>query len=184
VGGGALVGASIHPDGNSDPSATASLSAGSLDLDATLGFTVSPGFTIGAMFYLSALPGPGASIQGAPSVPTGSLTLPGVGPFIDYYFDPTKGIHIQAAVGYTFLLAEQSCTSAGCMSSNNLLEDYSGSAVSVLAGIGYDWWIAPSFSMGLLARVGYTSGSMTDPSNFKLDLQAPALSLLATAARW
>jgi hypothetical protein len=65
-----------------------------------------------------------------------------------------------------------------------LFEDMSGSAVSVSAGIGHDWWIGPGFSLGVLARGGYTTGSMTNPANFKLDVQAPVLALQLTGTMW
>jgi hypothetical protein len=109
----------------------------------------------------------------------------GIGPFADYYFDRASGVHVQAAVGYTYMLGPQSCADALCRSrSSNLLEDYSGSAVSLMTGLGYDWWIGPAFSLGVLGRFEYTTGSLSNPANSKLDVAAPALALQVTGALW
>jgi hypothetical protein len=179
-----LAGANFHPDGNTSPAAVANFSGGAFAFDIAVGRTLSPGLTLGGLLYISGILGGSASFQSGKSLSTGSLSMVGVGPLVDYYFAPSLGWHVQAAAGYTFLMGPSSCSDAGCTKSSDLFQDSTGSAVSVMAGIGHDWWLAESMSMGLLARVGYTNGSITDPANFKLDLQVPVVSLQATGTVW
>ena len=130
---------------------------------------------------VTGLVGPSASFPSGASLSTGSVSLIGIGPFVDYYFDPSKGWHIQASAGYALMMGPSSCTDYGqCTRSNDLFEDMSGSAVTVAGGIGHDWWVGPGFSLGLLARGGYITGSMSNPANFKLNVEAPVLALQLT----
>jgi hypothetical protein len=178
LGGGALAGSSIHRDGDSR---SAGLSGGAFAMDLAVGRALGPSLVLGADLYVTGLVGPSASFPSGASLSTGSVSLIGIGPFVDYYFDPSKGWHIQASAGYALMMGPSSCTDYGqCTRSNDLFEDMSGSAVTVAGGIGHDWWVGPGFSLGLLARGGYITGSMSNPANFKLNVEAPVLALQLT----
>src|SRR5688500_5253802 len=70
-----------------------------------VGGAISPGFILGGGVYSSSVlasdrstPTKGATMP-PPEVIEGRGDFSLIGPFIDYYFDPTKGMHFQAAVG-------------------------------------------------------------------------------------
>jgi hypothetical protein len=74
------------------------------------------------------------------------LTIVGV--FVDRYFVPTLGLHVQAALG----VAQQYGVS---VNTNPTDEDvYDPAGPGGVLGLGYDMWIAEQWSLGVLARVG------------------------------
>jgi hypothetical protein len=79
-----------------------------------------------------------------------------LGPFIDWYVQPEKGLHIQAAIG----LANGGYEEPGDNHDTITLWGFGG-----MLGVGYEWWVGEQWSMGLLARA--TSGSISgvDPTD-------------------
>ncbi len=71
------------------------------------------------------------------------LTLLRIGPFIDFYPDPVRGFHLQAAA----LLAIQIESD---VKGNPIEPAALGPAVSI--GLGYEWFMSGQFSLGLVAR--------------------------------
>ncbi len=71
------------------------------------------------------------------------LTLLRTGPFIDFYPNPARGFHLQAAA----LLAIQIESD---VKGNPIEPAALGPAVSI--GLGYEWFISSQFSLGLVAR--------------------------------
>jgi hypothetical protein len=65
-----------------------------------------------------------------------------VGPFAEYYFDPSQGLHAEVLLGLSFLTADDS---------RDLPVGFAGSL-----GVGYEWWVGPQSSVGFLARVAYS----------------------------
>jgi hypothetical protein len=179
VGAGLAASASGHPDGDNNSADNANISGGSVDVELGFGGTVYPGLAVGGMVYGSSFPSPTYSISGM-NLSGGTIVLSSIGPFADWYFDPAKGLHAQAAIGFAALQAKQ-----GSSSNPNSFppQDYSGTGGSFMAGIGYDWWVGSQWSLGLLGRVQYLSGSLTDSTagDPKVDLQAFVTSILATA---
>jgi len=72
-----------------------------------------------------------------------------IGPFVDYYFDPTKGFHAQAMLGY----AMKSRVKSGSSSRGGL-----GASV----GVGQEWWLSPEWSAGILGRLQYYRWNLDD----------------------
>jgi hypothetical protein len=68
-----------------------------------------------------------------------------IGPFIDYYFDPNGGGHIQASIGLG--VADQGKGDLGAA--------YTGTGLALMVGGGYEWWIGEEWSLGVLLRVQY-----------------------------
>jgi hypothetical protein len=131
------------------------------------------------MIYGSSMPSPSYSYMGV-SATGGQAVLSSIGPFADWYFDPTKGLHAQVAVGFAVIQAK-----AGTPDSNGNqvpLTDLSGNGASVMGGVGYDWWVSSQWSLGLLGRVQYVEGTLNDSNNSgKIDVQTVVASVLGTA---
>jgi hypothetical protein len=139
-----------------------SMSGAAFDFDLAFGGTVYPGLAVGGMIYSSQFSSPTYSYQGT-SFRGVSVAFFSIGPFMDWYFDPTKGLHGEAALGFA---AVQSGSEIGY-----------GEAGSFMAGVGYDWWIGPQWSLGVLGRLQYVSGLVTDSKTL-------ITSVLATATHY
>jgi hypothetical protein len=88
------------------------------------------------------------------------ITFAQIGPFIDFYPNPRKGLHFQAALGR-----------AGYAGNTNDFfddpseDDYSFDVYDILVGdpkgysgtggVGYDFWIGEQWSLGVLANLSY-----------------------------
>jgi hypothetical protein len=86
-------------------------------------------------------------------MPSGDASLAALGPFVDWYLDPTAGWHIQAMLG----VAALHYTNAGGDTSNST----SGVGFAAGAGAGYDFWFADTWSVGLLGRVDFVVSPMS-----------------------
>jgi hypothetical protein len=78
-----------------------------------------------------------------------------LGPFVDYYFDPHEGLHLQVLAG----LADVAENSTGPGASSTIVWGYGGSI-----GFGNDWWIGPDWSLGILFRGQVARLSTSIPS--------------------
>lgn len=69
-----------------------------------------------------------------------------VGPFVDWYFDDRSGFHAQLALGIASLSVVELDTSP--------VEDepYGAIGGGIMLGIGYEWWVAEEWSLGVMAR--------------------------------
>jgi hypothetical protein len=86
---------------------------------------------------------------------SGNFTL--VGPFVDWYFDARRGLHLQGAVGFA--------TVRGW----DLPEAQDNpDAVSVggglMVGFGYEWWVSNQWSVGVLGRLAAVVAAQEDES--------------------
>jgi hypothetical protein len=71
-----------------------------------------------------------------------------VGPFLDWYPNPKKGFHLQAALGLATLSSIHIDTSA--VNDDN---PYHAAGAGIMLGAGYEWWIGEEWSMGAMARM-------------------------------
>jgi len=71
------------------------------------------------------------------------LTLLRTGPFIDFYPDPARGFHVQAAALFAIQIESD-------VKGNPIEPAAFGPAVSI--GVGYEWFTSGEFSLGLVAR--------------------------------
>ena len=69
-----------------------------------------------------------------------------VGPFMDWYPNPRRGFHLQAALGFASL-------TDGGSNFDDDDEDYQAFGGGLVLGVGYEWWIGNEWSLGALARV-------------------------------
>src|SRR5882724_13510148 len=124
----------------------ASLSGLAIGFDAWFGGSPIPGLAIGGGITTFDVPSPSLKSGGASGTYDGHAMLDIVGVFGDYYFDPTRGMHLEGLLGYGVLgLTDNN----GNTSSN----DPSGLALGV--GFGNDWWVSDEWSIGVLGRLIY-----------------------------
>ena len=98
--------------------------------------------------------GPSVSLDGfRASNSNTSLTLVTIGPYIDYYPDPRKGLHILGTLGFANLTDSYD---DGTLSTSN-----SATGFTLGGGIGYDWWVSEDWSIGILGRFTFASTSRT-----------------------
>ncbi len=93
-----------------------------------------------------------------PDVARGDASFTLIGPFFDYYFDPRRGLHLQAAVGIASVRGVRLDTA-------ELDSDRSAVGVGVVVGLGYDWWVSRQWSLGAIARLAVVSASGRDRSD-------------------
>jgi hypothetical protein len=124
-----------------------SVSGLAIGFDAWFGGSPMPGLAIGGGITSYDVPSPSLKVNGT-SVPgsSGHYLESIVAVFGDYYFDPTKGLHLEAMAGF----ADLSFQAANGATSTN---DPTGLALG--AGFGNDWWVSDEWSIGVLGRVIY-----------------------------
>lgn len=170
---------------------TASGFAGATEL--ALGWSLADGFVLGGGLY---------SIWFAPtasSVKANGTELPGdvefdassfhvLGPFVDYYFDPTAGLHLQAAIGYAGIALGDghykgvvNVPPLPPIATDVAVESVGGGGFGFMVGFGDEWWVSDSFSLGVLGRLtmGFMSGEKNGAS-WDHTAFAPALLFTAT----
>jgi hypothetical protein len=123
-----------------------SFSGLAIGFDAWFGGSPMPGLAIGGGITTYDIPSPTLKFNGSSGSFDGHMMLDIVAVFGDYYFDPTKGLHLEALAGFGVL----GFTSSSGQSSTN---DPSGLALGV--GFGNDWWVSDEWSIGVLGRVIY-----------------------------
>lgn len=118
-----------------------------------LGGSIAPGFVIGGGVVTDYVFSPKAKLNDR-DLGTGPTHqyLFGIGPFVDFYPDPHKGLHFQGMVGYGGVES----SFEGDVSGN----DPTGLLLSF--GGGYDWWVAREWSIGVMGRFIYAPLSYND----------------------
>ena len=113
-----------------------------------MGGTIGP-VVIGGGFITDYAPSPSVSVSSGGVTQSAQLTgvklyLFSIGMFADFYPDPHGGLHFQPFIGWGGLQAEyQGSTGSG------------PSGLVLAAGVGYDWWVADEWSIGIMGRFGY-----------------------------
>ena len=77
-----------------------------------------------------------------------SLYFAVIGGFVDYYYSPPAGVHLQALLGLSHL------SRADNLSRNT------GNGFGAVLGVGYDFAVGRRWNMGVLGRVAFSSLSM------------------------
>jgi hypothetical protein len=143
-----------------------------------IGAAIAPGLIFGGGFFTSNILAAERAVHGAAppaEVLDGGNDFSLFGPFVDYYVDPTRGLHFQAAVGVVTI------NGVG-LARGDLDEDETALGAGVMFGVGYDWWVSDEWSIGLLGRItlGTAVTDELDGQQWTYDLGA-APSLLVTA---
>jgi hypothetical protein len=155
-----------------DVDAKADVSGFAVATELAFGGTIAPGLVLGGGSFSMVIPSPKYSAGGT-DTDVGTHHVSGVGPFIDYYFDPHAGGHLQAALLLSGIFVQE----------KDQAESASGGGFGFMVGGGYEFWIAEQWSMGPIARLTYYNdkleGSDTEVKS-TLSLLVPALLFGAT----
>lgn len=169
---GAIGGGYLGADLKLDDVDYATLSGGAVSGGLLFGGTPAPGLVIGGGTANSVALGPKLELEEGGELDSDSdvsLNLSTLGIFGAYYPDPHGGLSLQLMLALAVLTVANDDT--------NYEADATGGAIT--AGVGYDFWVAPEWSIGVLGRFTYASvKDSDDPSDAKLSVMAP--SLLAT----
>lgn len=159
----------FHPGGSylilEDRDTDAKVKGFGFGLDVLIGGALTEGLTLGVILGGATHPNPkieGDDLEGV------DLNPFHIGAFIDYYTDPSHGFHLLGELGY--VQVETTGSDIETLTTQGLL---------VAAGLGYDWWVSDSWSLGLLGRFGFgaTQHSQSDSKHWLL---LPALNFTAT----
>ena len=145
-----------------------------------VGFTPGAGFVLGVGSYTATLSGLVAEVR---DQRTGSYDfrvsqLAVIGPFADWYLDPTSGFHVQVSPGVaTYVAGAGEPRTEGPQA-----QAHTGLGFGLMVGAGYEWWIGDQWSFGFLGRFMYGSTSGTDDRRvgWTHSSYAPAALLSAT----
>jgi hypothetical protein len=163
------VGGSSTPDAGGP---STSMKGGTISSEIALGGTVAPGLVFGGGVYSMIVPSPKYTPDGGTEVDAGAHHIAGFGPMIDWYFDPTKGGHLQAGL----LLA------TGVVSQKDNTPGAKGFGGALMIGGGYEFWVGEQWSIGPLARItAYRIGMKTDDLDIKYTLGMVNLAILFAA---
>lgn len=152
--------------------AKADVSGLALSTELAFGGNIAPGLVLGGGSFSMVLPSPKYALDGGPEVDVGTHHVSGVGPFVDYYFDPRKGAHAQAALLLSGIVVQE----------KDQYEGASGFGFGAMIGAGYEFWVGAEWSLGPLVRVTFYADSLEgDDSGAKSDLRMFVPSLLFAA---
>lgn len=149
-----LGGAYLHDSGSGAGDASYTLSGLGPAFEVLIGGTPARGLVLGGGVLAMTASKPK---RGDGSAAFDSMTLTSFGAFGDYYFDPGRGLHAQAYVGYGTMTFTR-------LSGVDSLGSEEPDGLLLAAGVGYDWWIASQWSLGVLGRLVYAPFTL-DVSN-------------------
>jgi hypothetical protein len=101
----------------------------------------------------------------------GSISM--LGPFADIYPAPRSGFHLQVAPCLALVTPGSSDTIVS--------DSLSGSGLGVMAGLGYEGWIADQWGLGVLLRGQFAYVEISDDSDNTYDFLGVMPGLLMTA---
>jgi hypothetical protein len=164
------------------------LKGGAISTQFAVGASISPGFVVGGALFVNHMPAPSAtnaaSHDGVLSGPIADVdfdpsTLTIIGPFADWYVDPSGGWHVQAGAGYGLMsLGQGNERGSGVLR----VHDQKGSGFAAVLGGGYEWWVSSSWGIGVLGQltVGWGSGEDTTNHTWRHRILVPGLLFSAT----
>jgi hypothetical protein len=138
-----------------------------LAFDALVGGSPSPGITVGGALLTNAAPSASASRAGLDNGDRG-VGVALIGPFVDGFFDPKRGLHLGGMVGLASIDVEDD-------TSRDDLRRTGGAGGA--AWIGYDFWVASQWSTGVQFRV---AGALTREKDGDVDASAVTTTLMFT----
>lgn len=147
-------------------------------LEIAVGWSLRPGFVLGAGVFSSHALASDQSVRGPmppPEVISGGSEVSLLGPFMDYYFDPARGLHFQVAAGVAL-------AHGFGMQTTNMDEANAAVGGGAVVGFGHDWWVSEEWSFGILARLEIIAAVGDDDAGTRWTHNFGALpSLLFTA---
>jgi hypothetical protein len=177
---------------DSDPlmfgtTAEGTITAAAIHAQFAVGGSLMPGLVLGGAVFVNHMPSPrttngvthtGGAEFAVPPIDFDPTTLTIVGPFGDYYFDPASGFHVQAILGYGILSLGQGKGGLPQVP----IRDQTGGGFAAGLGAGYEWWVSPSWGVGVLGNLmfGIGSGEDTGGNTWRHKVLIPGLLLSAT----
>ena len=122
----------------------------------SIGTTIGSGLVIGGGTFSMIVPSPSYG-----GVSSGANHISGTGPFIDYFFDARRRVHLQAALLFT----------AGYLQGKDGAASTTGFGFGGEVGVGYDIPISDAWSVGPIVRVVYYE---LFPDSATFDLVVPS----------
>jgi hypothetical protein len=156
-----------------------------------VGYALSDGFILGGGLYSAWLFAPEASGATVAVAPIGQVAADVefdassfhlVGPFVDYYFDPLAGLHLQGGLGYSWISLGDATVRLPNVAVTSPWNSVGGGGVGFMVGLGHEWWVSDAFSIGVLGRLtfGFMSGEDVNNLDWNHTAYAPALLFTAT----
>lgn len=132
------------------------------------GGTLSPGFVLGGGTANVIALSPTVEVNGEEFETDDDITLnlSTIGPFATFYPDPHGGLSFMAMASFAVLSA----------SNGEDTSDNNPTGFALTAGAGYDFWVAPEWSIGVMGRFTYASVSNDEEGiDYSYSVLAPAL---------
>jgi hypothetical protein len=126
-----------------------------------LGGAIAPGIILGGGVWTSSVLASDRHVDGMEppdEVIGGSSNFSLVGPFVDWYFDPHRGLHLQGALGFA------SVRGYGLPEAQDN-PDAASFGGGFMVGFGYEWWASDQWSLGILARLAAVVAVQEDEEN-------------------
>lgn len=143
------------------------LKGGGIATELLFGGTVIPGLVVGGGFQGGSFPKPKIKSGSVEREFDATATISSVGPFVDYYFNPRGGLHLQGFVGLGVISARDD---------NNRTTSNNPTGLALSVGIGHDWFVSEQWSIGVLGRLQYMNLTATDSGiEDKHSIISPAL---------
>lgn len=130
----------VQTDSVASPNYT--VGGGSIAVDLLLGGTPSPGLALGGGLLIQSSVTEDVEIDGGPGSPSGTSTLALVGPFVDGFPMPNKGLHFGGLVGIA----------AARTTRQDKVDEFEGGGAGLAVWLGHDFWVADEWSLGGLLR--------------------------------
>jgi len=140
-------------DPNNPSVVDGSISGGGVALEVALGGAVVPGLIVGGGLFHTLAFSPKVDVPGIdarPKTPYGHFLI---SPVVDFYPDPTAGLHFEAGVGLAL--------SSAAPISANVSETSSKLGFGGFLGVGQEWWVAGDWGMGALVRASFVRAKET-----------------------
>ena len=166
-----------HTSVSSDDAPNFGVGGAGLALNLWIGGTPWRGVAIGGLLSYQAQHEGDTVVEGKGTGAGSTAGVLMIGPFIDAFPDPMRGLHFGGALGLA---------GVGTKADSHVLEDihhakdYSGGGLGASAWIGYMGFVGPEYSMGgLLQLTGYATNEKKDDVERKASGYAVSLSFSA-----
>jgi hypothetical protein len=146
--------------------------------DLAIGGSPRPGLVLGGAVWSSSVLVAEARTDAGALVPPSAgqrSSYSVIGPWMDYYFNPSGGLHMPASLGFAVV---RGLDAEGA----RFNRDQVALGAGLMIGLGYEWWVSDEWSLGILARLtGIVATSKDDDGRRWIHAIGSAPSVLFTA---